>query len=102
MRAGADLKGGLRGFPQGHRSFGNTEAVNIDGVFGLLLRIVSAPCLVLAGLNAFQAITGRRLSKAPSRRDDHTMRRQSAVAAGVLGIVGLLAVALSFAIPFVS
>lgn len=76
--------------------------MDIDGVFSLLLRIASAPCLALAGLNAYQAITGRRLSKAPSRRDDRTMRRQSAVAAIVLGILGVLAVALSFAIPFVS
>ncbi|MEV4641170.1 hypothetical protein AB0J80_27890 [Actinoplanes sp. NPDC049548] len=76
--------------------------MDIDGAFGLLLRIVSVPCLVLAGLNAYQAITRRRLSKAPSRRDDRTMRRQSAVAAVVLGLVGVLAIALSFAIPFVS
>ncbi|WP_412735981.1 hypothetical protein [Krasilnikovia sp. MM14-A1259] len=76
--------------------------MDIDGIFGLVLRIASALCLVLAGLNGYQAITGRRLSKAPSRRDDRTMRRQSAVAAVVLGIVGMLAVALSFAIPFVS
>jgi hypothetical protein len=35
-------------------------------------------------MNLYQAVTGRRLSKAPSRRTDDQMRRQSAVAAAAL------------------
>jgi hypothetical protein len=48
---------------------------------------------VVAGLNAYQAITGRRLSKAPSKRDGKTMRRQSAIAATCLGTLTVLEVA---------
>ncbi|WP_412738638.1 hypothetical protein [Krasilnikovia sp. MM14-A1259] len=47
----------------------------------------------VAGLNAYQAITGRRLSKAPSKRDDATMRRQSAIAALLLGTLAVLGIA---------
>ena len=53
--------------------------------------VLIAACLALAVLNAYQAITGRRVSKRPSQRTDEQMRRQSAIAAMVLGILGLLA-----------
>ena len=51
---------------------------------------VVAVCLFVAGVNAYQAITGKRVSKRPSRRTDQQMRRQSAIAAVVLGLLGLL------------
>ncbi|MEU8817460.1 hypothetical protein [Actinoplanes sp. NPDC048796] len=54
-----------------------------------------ATVAALATSAAYQSITDRRLSKAPSQRDAHTMRRQFALA---LGIMELLAVALSSAI----
>jgi hypothetical protein len=47
---------------------------------------------LLAILNSYQALTGKRISKRPSRRSDEEMRRQSAIAAVVLGIVGILSV----------
>jgi hypothetical protein len=53
---------------------------------------------VVAGLNAYQAITGRRLSKAPSKRDDRTMRRQSAIAATCLGTLAVLEIAFIIAV----
>jgi hypothetical protein len=46
--------------------------------------------LVIASLDAYQAITGRRLSKRPSRRTDEQMRRQSAIAAVVLTFLALV------------
>jgi hypothetical protein len=41
--------------------------------------------VVVAVLDAYQAVTGRRLSKRASRRTDRQMRVQSAIAAVVLG-----------------
>jgi hypothetical protein len=57
----------------------------------VLLFAVSLPTAVLASLNGYQAVTGRRLSKSPSRRDDATMRRQSIIAAILLGGLTLMA-----------
>jgi hypothetical protein len=59
----------------------------------VILTVVSAVGLVVAALDGFQAVTGRRLSKRPSRRTDRQMRVQSAVAAIVLSAmcVGLIA-----------
>lgn len=47
---------------------------------------------LLAILNGYQALTGKRISQRPSRRSDEEMRMQSAIAAVVLGIVGILGV----------
>ena len=54
--------------------------------------IVALAALVLGGMNAYQAVTGRRLSRRPSTRSDQQMRRQSAIAAVVL--IGLATVVL--------
>ena len=59
----------------------------------IFLGFASTACVFVAVLNAYQAVTGRRLSKAPSRRDDATMRRQSAVAAVLLGVAAALGLA---------
>lgn len=58
-----------------------------------ILTVVSAVGLVVAALDGYQAVTGRRLSKRPSRRTDRQMRVQSAIAAIVLSAmcVGLIA-----------
>jgi hypothetical protein len=56
----------------------------------------------VAGMNAYQAITGRRLSKAPSKRDDATMRRQSAIAAVLLGTLAVLGIAFIAAVQIIS
>lgn len=50
----------------------------------LPVSLVALAGAVLGSLNAYQAITGRRISKKPSVRTDAQMRRQSAVAAIVL------------------
>jgi hypothetical protein len=57
-----------------------------------LLAILGLPALVIGTLDAYQALTGNRVSKRPSRRSDAEMRRQSAIAAAVLLPVGLLSV----------
>jgi hypothetical protein len=54
-------------------------------------------CLAIGGLDGYQAITGRRLSKRPSRRTDHQMRVQSTIAAVALVFVGGLALATAIA-----
>ena len=46
--------------------------------------------LAIAALDGYQAITGRRLSKRPSRRSDEQMRKQSAIAAVVLTLLALV------------
>jgi hypothetical protein len=46
--------------------------------------------LSIAALDAYQAITGRRLSKRPSRRSDEQMRKQSAIAAVMLTVLALI------------
>jgi hypothetical protein len=49
--------------------------------------------LLVGGINLYQAVTGKRVSKKPSRRSDAVMRRQSAIAAAVMIIAcGLLTV----------
>jgi hypothetical protein len=48
------------------------------------LFMVAVPALILGGMNLYQAVTGKRLSKKPSVRTDAVMRRQSAIAATVL------------------
>ena len=58
----------------------------------LLKVMVLLGALVLGLMNAYQAVTGRRLSKRPSVRADGQMRRQSAIAAAVL--IGLALVPL--------
>jgi hypothetical protein len=55
--------------------------------------VLIGACLLLAALNAYQAMTGRRVSKRPSQRTDRQMRRQSAIAAVALGVLGILALA---------
>jgi hypothetical protein len=55
---------------------------------------VALGALVLGGMNLFQAVTGRRLSKRPSRRSDAVMRRQSAIAGTALVTMAVLLVAL--------
>jgi hypothetical protein len=57
-----------------------------------MLFITLGLCGVFVALNAYQAATGKRVSKRPSRRTDAEMRRQSALAAIVLGVLGLLLV----------
>ena len=47
-------------------------------------------CFGLAAADAYQAVTGRRLSKRPSRRTDQQMRRQSAIAAALLILLGVI------------
>lgn len=56
----------------------------------LLLALVLVLAVVLAIADGYQAVTGKRLSKRPSRRTDEEMRRQSAIAATVLGALSLL------------
>jgi hypothetical protein len=50
----------------------------------LLLLFAAMPVLVVALLDLYPAVTGRRVSKKPSRRTDAEMRRQSAIAGVVL------------------
>ena len=61
----------------------------------LLCALVAVAGTVLGSLNAYQAITGRRVSKKPSQRTDAQMRQQSAVAAvALLGMSTLILVVL--------
>jgi dolichol kinase len=55
----------------------------LDGLFVVAM-------LVVAALDGYQAITGRRLSKRPSRRSDEQMRKQSAIAAVVLTVLAVV------------
>ena len=63
---------------------------------GVLTALAVVVCFALASADAYQAITGRRLSKKPSSRSDELMRRQSAIAAvalyacAVIGVIVLL------------
>lgn len=59
----------------------------------VLVSSVALACLVLGGMNLYQAITGRRLSTRPSTRSDAVVRRQSTVAGTVLVALGILLVA---------
>jgi hypothetical protein len=61
----------------------------------VVVAVFSGLALALAALDAYQAITGTRVSKQPSWRSDEQMRRQSAIAAGVLGILGVVGLILS-------
>ncbi len=56
-----------------------------------MIALVLVAAVALIALNAYQAVTGRRVSKRPSQRSDQQMRRQSAIAVVVLGLL-LLAV----------
>jgi len=59
----------------------------VDTVTLLLIALLSAVALgglVLGGMNLYQAVTGKRVSKKPSTRSDAVMRRQSAIAAPVM------------------
>jgi hypothetical protein len=58
----------------------------------MLLAVALAGCVALGLADAYQAVTGKRLSKRPSTRTDEQMRRQSAIAAVVL--ISLAALAL--------
>jgi hypothetical protein len=60
----------------------------------LVLLLLATAALAMA--DGYQAVTGKRLSKRPSRRTDDQMRRQSAIAAIVLGLmlVPLIVIAL--------
>lgn len=64
----------------------------------LLLIVGAVPALVLALLDGYQAVTGRRLSKKPSVRTDRRMRQESAVAALVLLVLVALMLALAAAL----
>jgi hypothetical protein len=67
--------------------------------------VVLAGALALGLMNAYQAVTGRRLSKRPSVRSDRQMRRQSAIAAVVLiglALASLVLVLASLVLPSVS
>ena len=55
-----------------------------------LAGVVALAALTLGGMNLFQAVTGKRLSKKPSTRSDAVMRRQSAIAGAVLVVLGVL------------
>jgi hypothetical protein len=59
----------------------------------LLNGVVLVACLALAALDGYQAVTGRRLSKRPSRRTDEEMRRQSAIAAVLLTLLAVVLLA---------
>ena len=61
----------------------------LDAVFVVFL-------LLIASLDGYQAMTGRRLSKRPSRRSDEQMRKQSAIAAVVLTVLALILLASMF------
>lgn len=59
----------------------------------LVLILLAMATAILGSLNAYQAITGRRVSRKPSVRTDEQVRRQSAGASVVLlGSTVLLAV----------
>ena len=66
---------------------GGLGCENRDVVLDVLFVVVM---LVIAALDGYQAITGRRVSKRPSRRSDQQMRRQSAIAAVVLTVLALI------------
>ena len=55
--------------------------------------VIATLTLALAAVNGYQAVTGKRVTSKPSRRTDEQMRRQSAIAAVVLGVLGLLELA---------
>jgi len=61
-----------------------------------VLVLLALAVYVVAAVDAYQAITGRRVSKRPSQRSDQQMRRQSAIAAGVLAVVATLALVRAF------
>jgi hypothetical protein len=54
--------------------------------------ILLAVGIVIVALDGYQAVTGRRVSRRPSRRTDREMRVQSAIAAVVFGFLCLLLV----------
>jgi uncharacterized membrane protein YidH (DUF202 family) len=54
--------------------------------------ILLAVGIVIVALDGYQAVTGRRVSRRPSRRTDREMRVQSAIAAVVFGFICLLLV----------
>jgi len=61
----------------------------------LLNGVVLIACQLIAAVDGYQAVTGRRVSKRPSRRTDQEMRRQSAIAAVVLtGLAVILLVSM--------
>jgi hypothetical protein len=64
----------------------------------VILKVVVAVGLVVAAVDGYQAITGRRVSKRPSRRTDRQMRVQSAIAAIVLSAMCVGLIALNIAI----
>ena len=56
----------------------------MDAVLVAPMFLAGLGCLILGGLNLYQAVTGNRLSKRPSVRSDAVMRRESAIAGAVL------------------
>ncbi|RHA39942.1 hypothetical protein [Cellulomonas rhizosphaerae] len=68
----------------------------IDPVLALVapMSVLALAALTLGGLNAFQAVAGKRLSKEPSMRSDAVMRRQSATAGVVLVALSVLLMAM--------
>jgi hypothetical protein len=69
--------------------------VNAFGALFLFLALLAG---LLGSANAYQALTGQRLSKRASVRSDELMRRQSAIAAAVLVPLALLVMALGVVI----
>ena len=61
----------------------------------VLYGLIGACALALGALDGYQAVTGNRVSRRPSRRTDEQMRRQSAIAAAVLAPMGLLVLTLA-------
>ena len=69
----------------------------VTAVLETLWIVIALLGLLLGSANAYQAVTGRRLSKTPSVRSDYEMRRQSTIAASILLPLTLLLVALVIA-----
>lgn len=58
-----------------------------DAMVALVIALgcsLAVASLTLGGMNIYQAVTGKRLSKRPSTRSDAVMRRQSAIAGTAL------------------
>jgi hypothetical protein len=51
--------------------------------------------IVICVLNGYQAVTGQRVSRRPSRRSDQQMRVQSAIVAVLFGVISVLLITAS-------
>ena len=76
---------------------GGSSSARSSGCYNVgVLLLISIAVLAVGGIDGYQAVTGRRVSKSPSRRTDEEMRKQSAIAAVVLFVVGIFGVVLFF------